>query len=54
MKNLPTSIKDRLLKLSRSQGGDYQFLLERFAVGWHDLGEKQPGRGEQLRQKNRP
>ena len=33
MKNLATSIKDRLLNLSRSQGGDFQRLLERFAMG---------------------
>lgn len=33
MKNLATSIKDRLLNLSRSKGGDFQLLLERFAMG---------------------
>lgn len=33
MKNLAISIKDRLLNLSRSQGGDFQRLLERFAMG---------------------
>lgn len=33
MKNLATSIKDRLLNLSRSKGADFQLLLERFAMG---------------------
>lgn len=33
MKNLATSIKDRLLNLSRSTGRDFQMLLERFAMG---------------------
>ena len=33
MRNLASSIKDRLLNLSRSSGGDFQMLLERFAMG---------------------
>ncbi len=33
MKHLATSIKDRLLNLSRSKGDDFQRLLERFAMG---------------------
>lgn len=33
MKNPASSIKDRLLNLSKASGGDYQLLLERFAMG---------------------
>lgn len=33
MKHLAISIKDRLLNLSRIQGGDFQLLLERFVMG---------------------